>query len=101
MNDPLSGGERGFGEEAGDAIGHAQHRLAVDRAFEAEAEEPGFPLSKKLIDANVVLDPFADRRQSAVEGDDRIEQAIDGAAAGGEVDAEKPTQEKVRLARFD
>ena len=101
VNDSLPRRERLRRKEAGDAVGHAQQRFAVDSPFEPETEEPRVGLAEELVDADVVLDALADARQLSVERHHGVEQAVDGEALRPEVDAEKTGEKQVGLARFD
>ena len=59
------------------------------------------PCFDELVDVDVVDDRLADLRQPAVERDDGVEQAVDGEAAGLEVDAEEAGEEQVGLPALD
>ncbi len=58
-------------------------------------------LAEKAVDVNVVLNGGARTGKAAVEGDDRVEQAIHGAAARHEVDAQEGREEQVSLPRLN
>ncbi len=101
MDNPLPGGQRLGGEETGAALLHRQQRFAIDRPFEAKAEEIGLILAEELIDADIVADDLPRHRQRPMEGDHRIKEAVDRLSLGDKVDAEVGGEEEVGLAGLD
>src|SRR5689334_14704405 len=61
----------------------------------------GIALAEETVDVDVVMDDLVRLRQVAMEGDNRIEQAIARKATRLEVDAEIAGQEQVRLPGLD
>ena len=58
-------------------------------------------LAEKTVNVDVVTNRLTCAGQVAVEGDDGVEQTVDGQAARVKVDAEIGRQEQVGLARLD
>ncbi|MNS35798.1 hypothetical protein D3C72_679650 [compost metagenome] len=100
-DDALAVGELFRREEAGAALAHGQERLAVDGGLELEEEQVGVALAHEAQDLDVVANHLARDGQAAVEGDDRIEQAVTGQPLGDVVDAQIGGEEQIGLAGFD
>ncbi len=99
-NDTPAGGQRLGGEESGAAVAHGQQGLAVHGGVEPEAEQIGFSLAEEALDPDVVMNGLAGTRQSAVKGNDCIQQAVHRQPPGDEIDSQVAGEEQVGLARF-
>ena len=101
LNDSLSGGQFGCGEETGAPLSHRQQQFAVDGGVEVESEETGTALEEKLIDRDVVHNRFSGLGHRPVKRDDGIEQAIDGQPFGERIDPEISRKKQIGLPRLD
>src|SRR5512137_1540958 len=87
-HDPLARGQLLRGEKTGAPLAHGEERFTVHGGVETETEETGISVLEEAFYGDVVADELARPRKSPVEGDHRVQQAVDREAPGDEVYAQ-------------
>ena len=62
-----------------------------------ETEQPGIPLAEEPLDTDIVVNGFPWAGQAAMEGDHRIQQAVDRKSFGDEVNPQVTGKEQIGL----